>query len=109
MKKQKKQPKFQAKKRRIKMQPVAPGILPGIGLDQLNQAICKCGSTMFTPVSMIFFASAFQTSTGTITAVNLPQGFGCIKCGKLNNYADKKKEEKINDTEQPAVPRSVNN
>ena len=76
---------------------IAPGVLPGISMDQLKQSICKCGWKEFTPVFQVHFASQFQTVTGNIMAVQVPCGFICSACGTplgVKEEDEKKDEEK---------------
>jgi len=71
---------------------VAPGILPGIGLDQLKKLKCVCGNEVFIPCSGAYLASPLQSARGIPTLVQVPQGFVCSSCGKVNEYQQDIKE-----------------
>ena len=72
-----------------KQKQLAPGLHPGIGLDQLHKLQCKCGNETFVPCSNAYLASPLQSKSGLPTLVQLPQGFVCTSCGAQNSFDDK--------------------
>ena len=91
--------------KQLKKPQIAPGVHPGIGLDQLKQLKCTCGSHLFIPCSHAYYASPFQSVTAMPTLVQVPQGFICSGCGKQNNFG---KEAIQNDQEEESKTPSEN-
>ena len=65
---------------------IAPGVLPGITVDQLKPLLCKCGNALFLQGSNVHFASPLQAVSGGPTLVQVPLGFYCTACEKLNDF-----------------------
>lgn len=63
---------------------IAPGIMPGIRLDQLKRMHCKCGSEIFAPAVAVLYASRFQSTNGIPTLVQDAAGLVCAACGAVN-------------------------
>jgi len=85
---------------------IAPGVHPGIGLDQLKQLRCTCGNELFIPCCHAYYASTLQSVTGTPTLVQVPQGFVCASCAKQNEFdkealGAKKEESDATGPQQP--------
>ena len=77
-----------------KPQSFAPGLLPGVGPDQLETAVCSnCGGESFLRISKVLIANRFQTAFGTNHLVEVPLGFTCSSCGMLNTLIAKKEYE----------------
>lgn len=84
-----------------KQKQLAPGLHPGIGLNQLKKLKCECGSETFTPCAMAYLASPLQAVSGLPTLVQIPQGFICTSCGKLNAFENPQdKTSKIDVSEE---------
>lgn len=63
--------------------PLAPGLHQGIGLNDLKQITCECGSEIFIPALKVYLASPLQTTTGSQVVVQAPGGLICASCGKM--------------------------
>jgi len=64
--------------------PLAPGLHPGIGLDQLKAVQCECGGNTFIRCLQAYLASPLQTLNGNQLIVQVPSGLICTNCGKRN-------------------------
>jgi hypothetical protein len=65
---------------------IAPGVNPGVTVDQLKPLTCQCGETLFLHGSNVYYASPLQSATATPTLVQVPLGFICTGCGELNKF-----------------------
>lgn len=65
---------------------IAPGVNPGVTVDQLKPLTCQCGERLFLHGSEVYYASPIQSATGTPTLVQVPLGFICTGCGELNKF-----------------------
>lgn len=65
---------------------IAPGVHPGITVDQLKPLLCKCKNALFLQASNVHFASPLQATSGGPTLVQVPLGFYCTSCEKLNDF-----------------------
>ncbi len=64
---------------------IAPGVNPGVSLDSLKPLKCKCGNALFLAASNIYFASPLQAVSGGPTLVQVPLGYWCTQCDKIND------------------------
>jgi thiol-disulfide isomerase/thioredoxin len=64
---------------------IAPGVNPGVNLDTLKALKCKCGNALFLAASNIYYASPLQSVSGGPTLVQVPLGYWCTKCDKIND------------------------
>ena len=64
---------------------IAPGVNPGITVDNLKSLKCKCGNALFLTAANIYYASPLQSVSGGPTLVQVPLGYWCTKCDKIND------------------------
>jgi len=65
---------------------IAPGVNPGVTVDQLKPLLCKCGNALFLQASNVYYASPLQAVSGGPTLVQVPLGFYCSTCEKINEF-----------------------
>lgn len=65
---------------------IAPGVNPGVTVNQLKPLTCQCGEALFLHGSNVYYASPLQSATATPTLVQVPLGFICTGCGELNKF-----------------------
>lgn len=78
----------------------APGLHPGISVNQLKKLYCKCGKEHFIQAVNVYYASPLQTQTGMPMLVQVPQGFVCTTCGSFNDFRKDDMEVAADDASQ---------
>ena len=73
---------------------IAPGLHPGIGLDQLKPIQCTCGASTFLPCYTAYIASPLQTIAGNQMVVQSSSGLICASCGQKNTFKQPAGNEK---------------
>lgn len=69
---------------------IAPNILPGVKHSDLKAIVCNnCGADTFHPAHKLMVASRFQSVNGMPTLVQVPLGFACDACDKINPFDEK--------------------
>lgn len=64
---------------------IAPGVNPGVKVDDLKALKCKCGNALFLAASNIYYSSPLQSTSGGPTLVQVPLGYWCTTCDKVND------------------------